>query len=108
MPFIFAKSTEKLKFASFISFTSAITYSIVTLYNFLKKAINHEIPESVNYLPPTENVKIADALGCFSTVFLSFCFHFNFFPVYKSLSNPTDKRMFNISIASQTNVFLFF
>jgi len=38
LPFVFAKSMDKLKFASYISITAILLYIFITIYNFAKYA----------------------------------------------------------------------
>ena len=108
LPFAFAKSTEKLKFASFLTILSVLIFSILTIYNFFNKLNNNGIPNTVNFIPSPSDFKIPNALSSFSTIFLAFTFHFNFFPVYSCLENNTDKRMMKTSIFSLTLVVIIY
>lgn len=35
-------------------------------------------------------------------MFLAYNFHFNLFPIYDSLANPSDKKMFKCAVISET------
>ena len=110
LPFMFAKSTEKLKFASFLSIIAIVVFTFITIYNFANKASKGILPtDSINYfIPSSSTFEISNALGCFSTVFLAFTFHFNFFPIYKSLDKKTDKKMMKVAIIALTIVVIFY
>jgi len=90
-PFVFAKSMAKLQGASAIAVLAASIFSIITIENFFEAVFKGTNPSDINILPHIE--KIPKALASVTSVFLAFTFQFNFFPVYKTLRNPTDKRM---------------
>jgi len=90
-PFVFAKSMAKLQGASTIAVLAAAIFSIVTVENFLAEVVDGTNPTDINILPHID--KIPTALASVTSVFLAFTFQFNFFPVYKTLQDPSDQRM---------------
>jgi len=90
-PFIFLNSMAKLQGASAVAVCAAITFSIITIENYISYAAQGKSATDIHILPNIDNV--VSALSSVTSVFLAFTFQFNFFPVYKCLKDPTDKRM---------------
>ena len=119
LPFAFAKSTDKLKFASYLSVCAIALYIFITLYNFGKVA-HTGLPDSyISVFVNTKNFKFDEAMGCFPTrkiyeiyniklVFLAFNFHFNVFPIYHSLKNRSHGTMMKVTLYGQTSVLLIY
>ena len=47
----------------------------------------------MEWVPSKEVFVFEKALGCFTNIFMAYTFHFNWFPLYKSLEKPTNHRM---------------
>mmetsp|Transcript_35361 Transcript_35361/g.31832 ORF Transcript_35361/g.31832 Transcript_35361/m.31832 type:complete len:503 (-) Transcript_35361:242-1750(-) len=90
-PFIFAKNMAKLSEFSFFGVVASSTFSLVTIGYFGYAVIEGTNAQDINVLPDIN--KPVKALASVTSVFLAFTFQFNFFPVYKSLKDPTDARM---------------
>ena len=103
LPFSFAKSTEKLKFASILTILSVFIFTLLTVYNFFNKFYNSKLPllniREVLF-PAYLKINLLNSLSSFSSIFIAFTFHFNFFPIYNSLDNKTDKKMIKTCIVS--------
>ena len=75
LPFAFAKSTDKLKFASYLSVCAIALYTFITLYNFGKVTHEGKLPDSdISVFVNTKTFKFDEAMGCFPT-----CKNFKFF-----------------------------
>ena len=107
LPFTFAKNIQKLRIVPYITISAIAIYLFVTFYNFFHKIANGELNTDYNLIPGAD-FEYKSALGCFPTVFLAFTFQFNFFPVYKSLEDVTDKKMMKISSIAITLVFFLY
>ena len=91
MPFIFAKSMAKLQGASVLGVLAACIFCIITIENYIVSLVNDKHAKEVHILPFIHD--IPRALASITAVFLAFTFQFNFFPIYKTLKNPSDNRM---------------
>lgn len=107
LPFAFAKNIQKLRIVPYITISAIGIYVFVTFYNFFHKVAIGELNTTYNIVPG-DDFEFKSALGCFPTVFLAFTFQFNFFPVYKSLEDVTDKKMMKISTIAITLVFFLY
>jgi solute carrier family 38 (sodium-coupled neutral amino acid transporter), member 11 len=99
-PLIAAKEFTKLKVSSWVCVGAVLVFCVVTTYNFANKVNSNTLPSDYNIFPTAESFDYKSALACFPTVFLAFTFQFNFFPVYKSVSNVSDRKMLKISFAA--------
>jgi amino acid permease len=93
LPFIFTKSMNSLKSLSFLAVSGICIFSVITIYNFIKTCAEGNYDGSTINFFPSSDLNFATALSSVPSVILAFTFQFNFFPVYKSLNNPTDKTM---------------
>lgn len=107
LPFAFAKNIQKLRLVPYITISAIGIYVLVTFYNFFNKVANGQLNNDYNLIPGS-NFDFKSALGCFPTVFLAFTFQFNFFPVYKSLEDVSDRKMMTISTVAITIVFFLY
>lgn len=107
LPFAFAKNIQKLRVVPYITISAICIYVFVTFYNFFHKVANDDLNTTYNFVPGSD-FEYKSALGCFPTVFLAFTFQFNFFPVYKSLEDASDKKMMKISTIAITLVFFLY
>lgn len=74
LPFVFAKSMEKLKFASSLSTFSCAIYLISVVYNMIIAIIHNKIPSTVSLWPTSLSLK--DAFMSFGIIFLSYAFQY--------------------------------
>ena len=88
-PFIFASSLSNLRSVSIAAITAAILFTtsiVVKAVMVLNDKTNPAIHKNVRSTIP-------QALTGVNSIFLAFTFQFNFFPIFKSLRHPTNKRM---------------
>jgi len=93
-PFIFAKNLAKLQGVSILAVSATSIFCSITVINFLRVWAEGEQLD-VQLWPNFDDIPAA--LGSITSVFLAFTFQFNFFPVYKSLRDPTDARMLKVT-----------
>ena len=89
LPFIFASSLSNLRRVSIAAMTAAILFTtsiIVKATIVLGDRTSSDIPKHLNATVP-------QAFTGVNSIFLAFTFQFNFFPIFKSLRHPTNKRM---------------
>ena len=79
-----------------------------TLYSFFSKVRDHELPDFNWY--PSEHAKfdVTRAIGVLPTVFTAFNFHYNVFPVYRSLKKANDSYYKKVILFSETWVGTFY
>lgn len=96
VPLAFAKSMDRLKFASLAGVCGITIFSLITFIYFLKVLFSGNFGPNINWLPGSD-FELVPALSTLPTAFLSFTFQFNFFPLYKSLQHATDAKMRTVS-----------
>lgn len=107
--FVFQKNIDSLKKVSMVGVTSISVFVVALIVLFLYKAIFHLFPQKITgkYLLP--NCTTMECLQSLPTVFLSFTFQFNVFPIYFSLKDKTRKEMIgatNIGVAFCLLIFM--
>ena len=107
LPLTFAKKMARLKIVSVIAVSAITLFSILTIVTFIRKWSSGTLPGGINILP-SKDFSTVNALSCVPTVFLAFTFQFNFFPVYKSLSDANDTRMRKVTMISLSMVLGFY
>eukprot|EP00828_Plagiopyla_frontata_P013746 TRINITY_DN1823_c0_g1_i2.p1 TRINITY_DN1823_c0_g1~~TRINITY_DN1823_c0_g1_i2.p1 ORF type:complete len:503 (-),score=41.08 TRINITY_DN1823_c0_g1_i2:91-1599(-) len=106
IPFVYAKSTERLKFASYICFLSILIYAFVTMYNMAQRFKQGNTGD-FEWVPGS-NFDFYQALSSFCNIFVAFTFQFNFYPIYKDLKVRTDENMMKIIYWSQSLVMILY
>ncbi|KRX00604.1 hypothetical protein PPERSA_12823 [Pseudocohnilembus persalinus] len=93
-PLIFVKSIDKLKHVALFAIVSIFLFSICTVVTFFdeyKLDGNQHFVDNVYWFIPSD-FNFPKAMGQFPVLLLAFGFHFNLFPIYKSLDAPSDKK----------------
>ena len=71
------------------------------MYNFLI------LKDNVNVFPSSDYT-VENSFKTLGVCFLSYTFHFNVFPIFKSIDKPSDKRMVKVLIIGQSLVFILY
>lgn len=90
-PFIFARSLARLSIVSIVAVSATTTFCIITVGYTIYHLASGNPAQGTNLFPSFDQP--FNALASITSVFLAYTFQFNFFPVYKSLQNPSDPRM---------------
>ena len=107
-PFCIAKTTEKLKFSSYLAMCAITLVVFCTLYSFFSKVRDHNLPDFNWYPNETGDFDVSKAIGVLPTVFTAFNFHYNVFPVYRSLKKANDAYYKKIMFFAETWVCIFY
>ena len=91
-PYCIVKTTEKLKYSSYLTLIAISLVVLCTFYTFFSKLKNDKLPDFNWY--PTEyySFDVIRAIGVLPAVFTAFNFHYNVFPIYRSLEKPSDAK----------------
>ena len=82
----------KMRIASYVNITAISTFCVCCIAVFFVKLAKHDLPD-MEWVPSGKVFVFKKALGCFTNIFMAYTFHFNWFPLYKSLEKPTNHRM---------------
>lgn len=92
-PLLFLNNINSLNKTSFIGMFSIIILFVALIILFVYKVITHDIPPintSIIFLP---NGNFLDIFACFASIFDSFTYKYNFFPIYLSLKPRNNHSM---------------
>ena len=107
-PFIFSKSTEHLKISSYFSLYFIVIFFSITMFNAINKYRKGILP-NINFYPPNlKDFNVKNSISCFTTVFLAFTYHFNFFPIFNLLQKPSNKKIKKVYIIGLTIVLVIY
>ena len=96
---VWTKDFKKFEKTSFLGMFGIIVYFVILIILFFYKISKGFKPfHSLDSYFISGN--FTDILMCLPSVFLSFSFQFNLFPIYSSLSNRTHTEMLNVTKAS--------
>ena len=95
IPLIFRKNLSSFEKFSFFGFFSIIIFIISVIIIFTYKIINQEIKMNIFYeiLFPNKKYNFFHKFAAVQSLFLSFSFTFNLFPLYLSLKKRSTKLM---------------
>ena len=95
IPLIFRKNLSSFEKFSFFGFFSIITFIISVIIIFAFKITNNELKMSIFYqiLLPNKKYNFFHKFAAVQSLFLSFSFTFNLFPLYLSLKKRSTKLM---------------
>jgi len=103
-PLVIVKTTERLKFSSYLAICAISLVIFCTYYSFFSKVHNKDLPK-FNWWPSQyEKFDAVAAIGVLPTVFQAFNFHYNVLPIYKSFKNPNDFAYTRVIFLAQTCV----
>lgn len=96
-----AKSTDKLKYVSYLSVGGTVTFIVCVFVAFFmkRKDINYDEIAWL-YTNDTGWKAILDIFINVPTLTMAFTFQFNFFSYYKAMENASDKKMKAVSLKS--------
>ena len=94
VPFIFKRTTDKLKFASFLGVFAHMVFCIILYINFFIKYNNGTLAKVSPF--PEQDKLLLEGISLIPSVFVAYHCHINFFPIINSLHEPTDKKTLRV------------
>ena len=107
MPFAFSKSTDGLKWSSYVSVSCAVIFIFSVIVAFGIRVSRGEIDFSKTAWFWTNNTGYEawlDIMKVLPQITMAFTYQFNFFSFYKSLDKSSDQKMLSVSWSALVGV----
>ena len=96
--FIFQKNISDIKSTAYFGVVTVIVFILLLIILLIYKTVKNDLPQESTLTFCKTNATFLEAFHAIPTVFLSFSFQFNLFPIYYSLQNRKKEVMMEASL----------